>query len=245
MNRFFIFLFACIVSLLSLKGQCIDTKMFDIYTPAGSPVSTWVIACEERTVEERKARDDFWEAFYENRIETINVYDNVSTTSKFNCHGYAWIRVEQGIDRWIGYRTDQEEEEAEHIYMMDGSYVEVPEGTYPAKVYWPHEVDHSGVTTEVPGILISKWASGPLCRHHKDDCPYVYETRDLKYYAKNCNLNFTDKTVTTGATVTSCGDINVQDVNVQNGSKLILDAVNETTINGNFEVQAGSELEIK
>jgi hypothetical protein len=58
-------------------------------------------------------------------------------------------------------------------------------------------------------------------------------------------VNFTDQTVTTDTTVNSCGDINVQNVTVANNAKLILDAAGETVINSNFEVELGSELEIK
>lgn len=58
-------------------------------------------------------------------------------------------------------------------------------------------------------------------------------------------VNFTDQTVTTNTNVSSCGDINVQNVNVQNGAKLTLDAAGTTTIEGDFEVQNGSELEVK
>jgi subtilisin family serine protease len=59
-------------------------------------------------------------------------------------------------------------------------------------------------------------------------------------------VNFTNQNITTNTTVTNnCGDINVQNVNVQNGAKLTIDAGGEVTINGDFEVQLGSELEIK
>ncbi|MDR1739355.1 MAG: S8/S53 family peptidase [Bacteroidales bacterium] len=44
--------------------------------------------------------------------------------------------------------------------------------------------------------------------------------------------------------VTDC-NINVKNVTIENGSKLILDADHETTIQGDFEVQAGAELEIR
>ena len=56
--------------------------------------------------------------------------------------------------------------------------------------------------------------------------------------------NFISQTVATNKIITSC-DINVQNVTVQNGAKLTLDAANETIINGSFEVKLGSELEIK
>jgi hypothetical protein len=54
----------------------------------------------------------------------------------------------------------------------------------------------------------------------------------------------TNQTVSTDKTIV-CGDINVQNVTVQNNAKLTLDAANETIINGSFEVKLGSELEIK
>ncbi len=56
--------------------------------------------------------------------------------------------------------------------------------------------------------------------------------------------NFVNQTVTTNTTVNGC-DVNVQNVNVQNNAKLTIDAQNNATINGPFEVQIGSELEIK
>jgi subtilisin family serine protease len=57
-------------------------------------------------------------------------------------------------------------------------------------------------------------------------------------------VNFTDQTVTSDTTVTSCGDIYVQDVLVEDGAKLTLDAAGEVTIDGEFEIGLGSELEI-
>lgn len=51
-------------------------------------------------------------------------------------------------------------------------------------------------------------------------------------------------TVITSTTVRGC-NIEVENVSVTNNSKLFLDAVFETTINGPFEVESGSELEIK
>jgi subtilisin family serine protease len=58
-------------------------------------------------------------------------------------------------------------------------------------------------------------------------------------------VNFTNQIVTTNTTVTSCGNINVQNVKVQNGAKLILDAAGEVNIISDFEVALGSEFEIK
>jgi subtilisin family serine protease len=57
-------------------------------------------------------------------------------------------------------------------------------------------------------------------------------------------VNFTNQTVTANTTVTSCGDINVQNVTVTNGAKLTLAAAGEVNIISNFEVELGSEFEI-
>jgi hypothetical protein len=67
------------------------------------------------------------------------------------------------------------------------------------------------------------------------------------YYIPSCTtpiINFTNQTVNTNQTITGCY-INVQNVIVTNNKKLILDYIEETTINGPFEVQSGSELEVK
>jgi subtilisin family serine protease len=58
-------------------------------------------------------------------------------------------------------------------------------------------------------------------------------------------VNFTNRTVTSNTTVVSCGDINVQNVTVTNGAKLTLDAAGEVNIISDFDVELGSEFEIK
>jgi hypothetical protein len=210
--------------------------MYDIYTPIGSPVVTW-LTCEASTAS-RVFYDDYFSNAYPN-AEMIIVYDGLSSTRKFNCHGYAWLRVEQNIDRWIGYEYSTDED----IYMTDGSYFEVSQETYPGKVSWANGADHSAITTEQQGWFISKWNEYPLFRHRWDDTPYG---EDLKYYVRNCSIpvNFTNQTVTTDTTVTSCGDINVQNVTVTNGAKLTFIAAGEVNIISGFEVELGSEFEI-
>jgi len=61
------------------------------------------------------------------------------------------------------------------------------------------------------------------------------------------DINVQYVTVTNGATLTfeAEGNINVQDVTVKNNSKLILDAGGEVNIIGDFDVELGSEFEIK
>ena len=57
-------------------------------------------------------------------------------------------------------------------------------------------------------------------------------------------INFINQIVNVNQTVNGCY-INAQNVTVTNNKKLILDAIEETTITKDFEVQIGSELEIK
>ena len=216
-----------------------DEEMFDVFTPMGSPVTTW-LTCEV-SISWRESVDDYWSSTYPN-AEMIIVYDSLSSTRKFNCHGYAWLRVEQGVDRWLGYYEDNTDPD---IYMTDGSYTQVSLETFPGKVFWPKKDDHSAITTEQQGWFISKWGQGPLFRHRWDDQPYG--TSNLKYYVRSCFVtvvNFANQTVTTDTTITGC-NINVQDVTVTNGAELTLDAAGTTTINGNFKVELGSSLKVE
>jgi len=58
--------------------------------------------------------------------------------------------------------------------------------------------------------------------------------------------NFFNQTVATNTTITNkCGDINVQNVKVQNGAKLTLDASGKVNIISDFKVDLGSSFEIK
>ena len=97
----------------------------------GSLVNTW-LTCEVST-QQRQAWDNQYHSTYPNAQQII-VYDNLSSTRKFNCHGYAWLRVEQGIDRWIGYYSGNTDPD---IYITDGSYTQVSSETFPGKVFWP------------------------------------------------------------------------------------------------------------
>jgi hypothetical protein len=237
MKKKIITLTVCFMCLHFSYGQCDDVQMYDIYTPMGSSVSTW-LTCED-DISWREYLDDYYSSAYPN-AEMIIVYDGVSSTRKFNCHGYAWLRVEQETDRWLGYYPDNIDPD---IYMTDGSYVQVTSETFPGKVFWPKADDHSAITTEHQGWFISKWGRCPLFRHHWDDQPYG--TNNLKYYVKNCTLNISDQTINEDRPVTSCGDIYVQDVTVEDDAKLTLDAAGKTVIEKNFKVQLGSRLKIE
>ena len=77
--------------------------------------------------------------------------------------------------------------------------------------------------------------------------------QNRRYYRlHNCpsTVNFkgtvtTPIVVNTYRVITSCGDINVQYVKVKNGAKLILDAAGNVNIISDFDVDLGSQFEIK
>jgi hypothetical protein len=137
-----------------LKGQC-DIRMDDIYTPNGSPVITFLMCESSNSVRDywdKKIAKD-WPGARQIKISANAPY---SSTRKYNCHGYAWLKVEQGIDRWIGTGWLNDITDPEKIYMADGSYTQVNQATYPGKVFWASG-DHSAVTTSQSGVFISKW----------------------------------------------------------------------------------------
>ena len=173
---FYLFILHIVISF-SIKGQC-DIRMNDIYTPNGSPVVTFLMC--ESSIEKRKSLDQYYAQRYPNAVQ-IKTYDNCSSTRKFNCHGYAWLRVEQNIDRWIGTGWPNDIVDPEKIYITDGSYTEVSQETYPGKVFWASG-DHTAITTEQQGIFISKWNEWPLMKHAWNYSPFG--SNNLKYYQK-------------------------------------------------------------
>ena len=173
MKKNIIILITYFVCLHSSFGQCSDVQMYDIYTPIGKPVTTY-LTCEASNVA-RAFWNDYWDTTYPN-AQKIIVYDGLSATRKFNCHGHAWLRVEQGIDRWIGYFGGNRDPD---IYMADGtnsgnnSYTQVSSEVFPGKVFWERPGgDHTAITTEQPGWFISKWNESPLFKHSWNDSPY-------------------------------------------------------------------------
>ena len=125
----------------------------------------------------------------------------------------------------------------------DGSYEQTTEAN--AEKIFYYAGDHSAVkSTTHAGKYESKWGAMPLVRHSPEYGPADYNMQYRKYYRLTPVVNFTNQIVTTNTTIVSCGDINVQYVKVQNGAKLIFDAVGDVNIISDFEVESGSEFEI-
>jgi len=58
-------------------------------------------------------------------------------------------------------------------------------------------------------------------------------------------VNFTNQIVNTNRTVVSCSNLNMENVTVTNGATLTIEAAGDVIFNGDFELQLGSEFEIK
>ena len=184
-----------------IRGQ------YDVKTPKGSDVLAYYSSSEGWTEKERSDEDDEYKDAYPEAIliPTYGDYEGklLSSTTRFNCHGYAWHGSEYVIYDTNEYRNMGWEVEIKK-YWEDRSYKKFDEipyphylnGAYPAKVsYTPFgDCDHSAVVANPeyfegyneyePGWVISKWATGPLMCHHPYECPkrYTNSLDLLKYY---------------------------------------------------------------
>jgi hypothetical protein len=158
----------------------------------------------------------------------------------YNCHSYAWNMSEGGPICWLEESPDL------HLYWDDGSYDQTTEDKTEKIFYYNGDYgNHSAVkSTTHPGKYESKLGSYPLVRHDPGYGPSIYNMQYRRYYRRCRTTNLTNQTVTINTTVTDC-IINAQNVTVTNNAKLTLDAFKETIVNGPFEIQLGSELEIK
>ena len=199
MKKLTVLLFTVFAFLHSIKAQLNVFEMYDMFTPLCSPVRTWI--SDESYLPGRLAMDRYWITqtdYLTTNLVITNDADGVSSTELFNCHGYAWILTEDGPPRWIINDFDSGIEPYSDIFITDGSYTEVDSipWPYPAKVYW-WGCDHSGVTTETEGRIISKWGNGPLMEHAVHDHRYGgYNAKPyMKFYVKALKINSTTNIV--------------------------------------------------
>lgn len=203
----------------------------DLYTPNGSLVRA------ELYPEYSAADIAKYTADCAARYPEAEVIGNASQA--YNCHSHAWNMVEGGPICWLNSYAYF------HKYWEDGSYTETTEANADKIVYYMG--DHSAVKSKThPGMYESKWSSLPLMRHAPGYGPSYFNMSYRIYYKKgNCTtLDFTDLTVNSYTSV-KCNNIKAEKIVVKNNTKLVMEAVNETVINGPFEIQSGSELEIK
>lgn len=209
----------CIVSLCNAQ----------VYTPNGTEVQV-----EYRAELLTDYEIEQYNEYCETQFPFAQILGPATTT--YNCHSYAWNLAQGGNQ--VCWMNEPD------VYWADGSYEETSEAN--AQIIYYESDYHSAIKSYYqPGMYISKWGSLPLMQHYPEDCPYPF-SYDRRYYrlaSISQDVNFINKTVTTNTTVPSSGDINVQNVSVQNGAKLTLDADENVKINGVFEVELGSRFE--
>ncbi len=219
-----------VVFFLSLVSLC-SAQTVHLHTPRGSQVYAFLR-------QELSSSDiAYYTAECASLYPNAEILANASTT--YNCHSYAWNLAAGGsVICWLNQIPDL------HLYWDDGSYEQTTEARA-VKIFY-YDGDHSAVKSAThTGKYESKWGSYPLVRHSPTYGPYT-NMQNRRYYRLACPsiVNFFNQIVTTNTIVTSCGDINVQNVKVQNGAKLTFDAAGEVNIISDFEVELGSEFEI-
>ena len=138
-----------------------------IYTPRGSLVLDTYYIPEELSSSQIAAFAAHVDSVYP------NAQILAAATTTYNCHGYAWSKVDGGETVWMGYETNPTS-----VYWLDGSYMGTTSSSA-TKISYLSD-NHSAVRTGTPNTFISKWGSGPLVRHQKDDCPY--NSSSLSYF---------------------------------------------------------------
>jgi len=126
-------------------------------------------------------------------------YPFLSSSSTFNCHGYAWHMYWFGDGHDLDDPYNMHSYEAEN-YFDDPSFVECTESE--ADILWINDGAHSALTTDDPDELISKWATGPLATHGKGSLqsPWPPIAPNTVIYYKKCyeeysGIYYTDNTL--------------------------------------------------
>jgi len=130
-----------------------------------------------------------WGAAYAAAYPDCDEQGTATTTSTYNCHSYAWNKIEGGPTCWIGYSSSLDED----VYWTDGSYVETSE-PYASKISY-YADNHSAIQTSTQGWYISKWGDKVLMLHARDDGPASYQMGYRKYYRLNPGINGSTSTI--------------------------------------------------
>lgn len=131
-----------------------------VYTPHNSPVTVQVMTYE-LTAAQITSYNNWVAANYPNAVRETNA------SRRYNCHSYTWFTTSPLNDVWMyspGNKT----------YWLDGSYIrwQVPY-PYHSSMKWDWAVgDHSGIETEVPGFIRSKWGQLGRMYHWWSYSPY-------------------------------------------------------------------------
>jgi hypothetical protein len=159
-----------------------------------------------------------------------------SSTSTFNCHGYAWHMSWLGEVNEFDSTWNMTDTEAEN-YFDDPSYKECTKAE--AEIWWINNGTHSALATSITDELKSKWGTGPLATHDKDNQPYTISS--VTYY-KRCYYKLS-QTFTTDETKEYC-KVEFYNTNLSSNVDLEISFEDWILIEGTFSTGIGSTLEI-
>lgn len=146
-----------------LKSQFVQLTAYytTVTTPNGSSVTVIVFG--------ELYSDDYYEQLNEAVIIAYPNATYVSTsTSRYNCHSYAWYSSSTSNIYWMNDPS---------TYMSDGSYTRVYAALGATKLFYPVG-DHSARFYDVYSnnlyyaTVISKWGTGPVMIHNPYYSPY-------------------------------------------------------------------------
>lgn len=163
---------------VSMTGQTVST-------PWGTEVSVTEPGegdLSGRLYYENQAKTAHPNADYHKTWPVLPDYPNLSSTFRFNCHGYAWHMFWFGEDDELDEPVKMTLTEAEK-YFNDGSFIECTQSE--AEIWWINGGSHSAVALDNPAYLKSKWADGPLVTHLINDQPYIPDMNYTSFY-KQC-----------------------------------------------------------
>lgn len=229
---------ACI--LLFAIGLPLLGQTSTVNTPWGTAVN--VFTQSDMDPDDRHTYDGFYSSYENNGAQFLPTLPGgnppyPSSSSKFNCHGYAWYMYWRGSSQFDA-PWKMHDYEAEK-YFDDPSYVEC--SATDADILWINDGAHSALTTEDPDELLSKWADGPLAVHGKDsgESPWPITSTNTVYY-KKC-LEEISTTYYSDISLEYCG-INFKNTIVSNYVDLEVEYEKGIKIDGTFSTGTGATL---
>lgn len=179
--------------LLLVLGISVVGQTSTVYTPWGTEVDVWTqqdMGTQARHDYDNRPQYTYYKNNGTDFLPTLpNGYpSDPSSSSKFNCHGYAWYMYWRGSSQFNApWHIDSDEAEK---YFDDPSYVECSEAD--ADIYWINSGAHSALATEDQDELLSKWGEGPLAVHGKGSAhsPWPTTSANTTYY-KLCYKEYT------------------------------------------------------
>lgn len=158
-----------------------------VQTPYGTSVDVWTQDEMGDDPDDRHVNDDLYDRYIDSGAVFFPTLPGgnspyPSSTSKFNCHGYAWHMSWMGPTNEFDEPWNMTDLEAAN-YFNDPSFKSCAKAD--ADVWWINGGTHSALATGNPDELKSKWGTGPLATHGIGDYDSPYPITSVTYY-KEC-----------------------------------------------------------